>query len=971
VSDKLPAIVSQLPRDLRTFLDRVRDVLRSNGTDRFVTAEELLRTGVASQGPGGSLAPGAGTGGLPFLPTPPAPTTVTATAAIQNIIVEWDEPTYQGHAYAEVWGASTDNIGTAVQLGMAPGAIYVDAIGPSSTRYYWVRFVNANNEAGPFNGLSGTVATTGPAVDYLLGVLTGQLSESQLTTSLSSRIDLIDGPVTTVGTIPNQLAALQGQIDDLNDTPVYDNATTYAADDIVQYDGGLYKALSTTTGNLPTDATYWLKIGDYSSLADVVAAHTNEISLLNTGLSGEVTARELLATQLRGAYTGTDIASVTTGLLFSERTVRADADSALSSSITTLASTVSTNNSTLTAAINTEATTRANADTALSTQITTLASTVTTNNTAVTAAINTEATTRADADNSLFAQYTVKVDVNGYVSGFGLASTANNATPFSEFTIVADKFSIAPVASNPAAADGSPFFYLTSPTLIDGVTVPAGAYMKAAYIHDASITNAKIANAAVDNAKIADAAIDDAKIANLSADKVTFGEMSGARIQVGTLSANRITTGTLNAAVAITADSGLGETVTISGEGYVETNGPLRRTVMDAGNVTTFLKVPSVGEVPYQTLAHVEVGVCQNNTQVTIPGYFAVQPRVIVSPAELGVYNKDFSSQSQTLICSPNAVTETTAGSYQWRFTPTATLSLAAATNGVAINYSSGTISGDNFVSTTYQLPGNSTQLSVTSQFLSVRGTGTGGSYFFRRVVWYVDYSADGSNWTQGNTTTVSMGANIGSPINSTLAFNLPSAGAWFWRVRADASDAGGTFSTGAAEYEYAQATISRSDSVTASTGTVFGPSNSRTVTAPYALSYSPPAGFTIYQITGTLTYNYSVGRSTSGGSASVGEGTSSWHSAPIGNTASGNGLTQPMNKLTPTIFASVSATFSSSFAFASITATAFVATVYSRKLITNSTTAANNYNIISRTATLATSQVLATGTLNWMAVGQ
>lgn len=139
-----------------------------------------------------------------------------------------------------------------------------------------------------------------------------------------------------------------------------------------------------------------------------------------------------------------------------------------------------------------------------------------------TAAIQQEMTTRASETGDLFAKYTVKVDVNGYVSGFGLASTANNATPYSEFAIVADKFSIAPVATSHSAADGSPFFHLTAPTSINGVSVPAGTYMKAAYIHDATITNAKIAALAVDNAKIA----------SLSAAKLTAGSIGvGAYIQ--------------------------------------------------------------------------------------------------------------------------------------------------------------------------------------------------------------------------------------------------------------------------------------------------------------------------------------------------------------------------------------------------------------------------------------------------------
>ena len=160
----------------------------------------------------------------------------------------------------------------------------------------------------------------------------------------------------------------------------------------------------------------------------------------------------------------------------------------------------------------TEQTARANADTALSNQITTLTSTVNGN----TAAIQAEASTRASETGNLFGKYTVKVDLNGYVTGYGLASTVNNGTPTSEFTVVADKFSIAPVQTDNTANDGSPFFHRTTATTINGVSVPAGTYMKAAYIHDATITNAKIANLAVDNAKIAD----------VSAGKLTAGSIA-------------------------------------------------------------------------------------------------------------------------------------------------------------------------------------------------------------------------------------------------------------------------------------------------------------------------------------------------------------------------------------------------------------------------------------------------------------
>ena len=55
-----------------------------------------------------------------------------------------------------------------------------------------------------------------------------------------------------------------------------------------------------------------------------------------------------------------------------------------------------------------------------------------------------------------------------------------------------------------------PFYELTEDTTINGVLVPAGVYMKTAYIADASITNAKIGN--------------------LSADKITTGKLTADRI---------------------------------------------------------------------------------------------------------------------------------------------------------------------------------------------------------------------------------------------------------------------------------------------------------------------------------------------------------------------------------------------------------------------------------------------------------
>jgi hypothetical protein len=135
-----------------------------------------------------------------------------------------------------------------------------------------------------------------------------------------------------------------------------------------------------------------------------------------------------------------------------------------------------------------------------------------------TAAVQTAAT----SINGLSAQYTVKIDVNGAVAGYGLASTTTSAGNIvSEFVVNADRFAIMRGGSNTTAAS-VPFIVQASATTIGGVAVPAGVYMTDAFIRNGSIINAKIANAS----------IDDAKIANLNAGKINAGTINTSRLNI-------------------------------------------------------------------------------------------------------------------------------------------------------------------------------------------------------------------------------------------------------------------------------------------------------------------------------------------------------------------------------------------------------------------------------------------------------
>ena len=126
------------------------------------------------------------------------------------------------------------------------------------------------------------------------------------------------------------------------------------------------------------------------------------------------------------------------------------------------------------------------------------------------------------------AQHYIKLDSGGRVSGFGLMQNSNNDV---DFAVNADKFYIAPPTGS--SKGKSPFMVLTSATVIDGTTVPAGTYMQSAFIHDASIDSAKIKDAAITNAKIGTAAIKTANIDNLAVDSAKIANAAITTAKIG------------------------------------------------------------------------------------------------------------------------------------------------------------------------------------------------------------------------------------------------------------------------------------------------------------------------------------------------------------------------------------------------------------------------------------------------------
>lgn len=161
--------------------------------------------------------------------------------------------------------------------------------------------------------------------------------------------------------------------------------------------------------------------------------------------------------------------------ILTETTKRISADNAIVQTTNTQFAVINGNVS----ALQQQVTTMANNVAAYAQLITTLQAQVGAN----TSALQIEATTRASADNEMLAKFTVKIDQNGYVSGFGLMSTANNSTPYSQFIVRADQFAIGS-PSGPGVTPAVPFVVQTT---YDSKGNPPGVYIDTAMIKKASV----------------------------------------------------------------------------------------------------------------------------------------------------------------------------------------------------------------------------------------------------------------------------------------------------------------------------------------------------------------------------------------------------------------------------------------------------------------------------------------------------
>lgn len=82
------------------------------------------------------------------------------TGGKTRIVLSWNYPVYDGHAYTEIWRSSTDDRTDAVLVAREAQFIYSDPVDPGATYFYWLRNVGVDGKIGAWHGTAGLEAAT-------------------------------------------------------------------------------------------------------------------------------------------------------------------------------------------------------------------------------------------------------------------------------------------------------------------------------------------------------------------------------------------------------------------------------------------------------------------------------------------------------------------------------------------------------------------------------------------------------------------------------------------------------------------------------------------------------------------------------------------------------------------------------------------------------------------------------------------
>lgn len=492
---------------------------RGDGMDRSVLMRDLIDLGIitAKKGVGGKVVPslpGEEGGLLPpgeeAIEPPGIPKNVIATGGFSSILIEWDTPTYSGHAYTEILRANVDNFSVAVRIGTTAANLYSDSVGADKAYFYWVRFVNKSDVKGPIQSTSGVEGKTEADIGDILDQLKGQIDESFLTPKFDNRInDYGDG----ISKNERGIVTLEGEVIDVKtETEVLsisaditsegladvakgrdeEGSTRRRINALIQKD---QKVLFTKTGAMAQEIQeVSVRVGD--NAASIVDTKTSIIKLDEKTGEAISVVTERLDTQ--SSNIGDISAKVTTNTTtIAKVDSKTDAngkeisrvETSITSRMNSMSSTIGSNSSSITS--NEQTLVEVGKDIkSVTDRVTVVESNVGSISSKVSQHSQAIATINADGSSAYKAQWGVKASIGDIQAGIGLTVKKETGKPdVSQCTVIADQFSVGSIK------DGK--------TIYPFVVTTDGVYIDTAYIKAAKIQDLVAGEVVADNIKAA------------------------------------------------------------------------------------------------------------------------------------------------------------------------------------------------------------------------------------------------------------------------------------------------------------------------------------------------------------------------------------------------------------------------------------------------------------------------------------
>ncbi|MCA2497773.1 DUF1983 domain-containing protein [Vibrio sp. 2175-1] len=326
-------------RTLDALYENVEILTGQRGGDyKAVTAKEVsaLKGTVSTIIRGGS---GGDSGGEEVIERPHAPINVQGFGGFSSVLLSWDNPTFQGFAHAEVWRSTTNNLAQATLIGTTPATVYSDIVSLGTGWYYWVRFINKSDLAGPHHSAAGLYVETNQDIGDVIDELADQLESSQLFQALQSEIYNNEQANSLVQSNLDSAKALLESADQ-----ALQSNLDAAKADLEQADTDLSTSLTNAKTELEGSIA---RVETEYKAADVTMSAS--ITDLETVVTDGQSSLAQQASQIRADFESAD--SSLSADIINVKTVLTDADAALASRVDSVEANATVGNSQLSSAL--------------------------------------------------------------------------------------------------------------------------------------------------------------------------------------------------------------------------------------------------------------------------------------------------------------------------------------------------------------------------------------------------------------------------------------------------------------------------------------------------------------------------------------------------------------------------------------------------------------------------------------------